>query len=379
MRSAMPMASLKLIRLFLFQLLLAIFLLSSPVLSDGAKDIILQGLNSFRKSMGLPALTINENAACLADVFADQVLEDIPCSSSSPQLQNYPDLLASCDIEVNQTREGAFMPVCVPNLVPHLLLSNYTHASHYVKRLTDAKFTGAGLATEDDWMVLILSTNTPGGNFGSEVDALISHDPMSRGSAGDQQQEVNASDAVDLFKSLNYHRAFLDLPTFVENKETGCLAGELALKLGDQPCNEASRSNPLQLHQFPELLSKCNINMKNNRDGVALPVCVPHLDPTTVFTNYTLTDYAKCINDSNFAEAGLGSKGDWMVVILSTNTAQNATEAGDFALANVLVSTMKEQFAGANSLVSTIGFGHNCLMSFMLRVLVYGGAALAWG
>uniref|UniRef100_A0A2C9VGY5 Uncharacterized GPI-anchored protein At5g19230-like domain-containing protein n=2 Tax=Manihot esculenta TaxID=3983 RepID=A0A2C9VGY5_MANES len=191
------------------------------------------------------------------------------------------------------------------------------------------------------------------------------------------QQQGNASDAVDLFKSLNCHRAFLDLPTFVENKETGCFAGELAQKLGDQPCNEAnssSASNPLQLDQYPEILSKCNIDINNTKDDVALPVCVPQLAPTKVFTNYTRTDYAQYINDSNFAEAGVGSKGDWMVVVLSTNTAQNVTVAGDFALANVLVTTKKGQFAAgsANSLVSKVGFGH-CLMSFLLGMLAYGG------
>uniref|UniRef100_A0A2C9VHA7 Uncharacterized GPI-anchored protein At5g19230-like domain-containing protein n=1 Tax=Manihot esculenta TaxID=3983 RepID=A0A2C9VHA7_MANES len=169
------MAFLKIIRAFLFLLLLAISLLSSPALSDGEEEIVLQGLNSFRTAMSLPALTLNENAACLADKFADQILEDIPCSSNSPLLQNYPDVLAYCGVDVSQTREGAVLPVCVPQLVPNLLLSNLTNALQYVKYLTDAKFTGAGLGTEDNWMVIILSTNTPGGSFGSDINTFISN------------------------------------------------------------------------------------------------------------------------------------------------------------------------------------------------------------
>uniref|UniRef100_A0A2C9VCY2 Uncharacterized GPI-anchored protein At5g19230-like domain-containing protein n=1 Tax=Manihot esculenta TaxID=3983 RepID=A0A2C9VCY2_MANES len=208
------MASLKLVTHFLFLLLLAIFLLSSSVLSDGEEEIVLQGLNSFRTARGLPALTINENAACLADRFADQILEDMTCSATAP-----------------------------------------------------------------------------------------------------------------------YH------------------------------------FNPRQLDHYPELLSKCNTN-NITVGGVVLPVCVPQLAPTTVFTNYTRTDYAKYINDSSFTEAGLGSKGDWMVVVLSTSTSQNTTgPARDFALGNVLISTQNGQVTGAaNSLVSMDGFGH-CLMSFLLGML----------
>ncbi|KAG8648258.1 uncharacterized protein LOC110623808 [Manihot esculenta] len=377
MRSAMPMASLKLVTHFLFLLLLAIFLLSSSVLSDGEEEIVLQGLNSFRTARGLPALTINENAACLADRFADQILEDMTCSATAPyQLQNYPGVLAYCGVDVNQTREGAVMPVCAPQLVPNNLLSNYTRSFQYTRYLSDAKFTGAGLGTEDDWMVVILTTNTPGGNFGSDENTFIYNDPIPQVA---EAKQASASDAVDLFKSLNCHRAFLDLPTFVQNKETGCLAGEIAQKLGNQPCNDGNGSfNPRQLDHYPELLSKCNTN-NITVGGVVLPVCVPQLAPTTVFTNYTRTDYAKYINDSSFTEAGLGSKGDWMVVVLSTSTSQNTTgPARDFALGNVLISTQNGQVTGAaNSLVSMDGFGH-CLMSFLLGMLVYGGVALAW-
>ncbi|KAJ9180218.1 hypothetical protein P3X46_008490 [Hevea brasiliensis] len=162
----------------------------------------------------------------------------------------------------------------------------------------------------------------------------------------------------DLLKCLNCHRAFLDLPAFVKNKEAECLASEVAKDLEEKKCEEASGSNPYQLANHTDLLSKCGINVSHSRDGVVLPVCVPNLDSIEVFTNYTRTQFAKYINDSKFAEAGLGCKGNWMVAVLST-----ATSEGDFA--------------GANSLVSMIGFGH-CLISFLLGMLVFAEVPLGW-
>lgn len=56
------------------------------------------------------------------------------------------------------------MPSCVPNLERTLLLTNYTQ-SQYSRFLNDSKFTGVGFGTEDNWMVVVLTTNTPGGSF----------------------------------------------------------------------------------------------------------------------------------------------------------------------------------------------------------------------
>ncbi|OAY44095.1 uncharacterized GPI-anchored protein At3g06035 [Manihot esculenta] len=165
-------------------------------------------------------------------------------------------------------------------------------------------------------------------------------------------------DDDDLLKCLNCHRAFLDLPTFTKNTKAECLADEVAKNLEKKSCEEAKDSNPYELDKHPELLSKCDINVSHTKDGVVLPVCVPKLDLIAVFTNYTRTYFAKYINDSKFAEAGVASNGDWMVVALSTNT-----PGGDFA--------------GANGLVSMIGLGH-CLVSFLVGMLVFAEVPLGW-
>ncbi|XP_011023590.1 PREDICTED: uncharacterized GPI-anchored protein At5g19250 [Populus euphratica] len=110
--------------LFAFVLLQAIFLLSSPVHCD-EEDDLLQGLNSYRLSLTLPA--------CLADKIADK-LEDQPCTAAraaSPvQIESYPDILSECGIDVNHTTEGVVLPACGPHLVPTLLLTNYTRTTY---------------------------------------------------------------------------------------------------------------------------------------------------------------------------------------------------------------------------------------------------------
>ena len=67
--------------------------------------------------------------------------------------------------------------------------------------------------------------------------------------------------------------------------------------------------------------------------------------------NYTITttsQYAKYLKDSNYAGIGIGSKDNWMVVVLSTNTS-----AGNFSRATSLIAN----FSMRNYLVALfIGF-----------------------
>lgn len=119
----------------------------------------------------------------MADELADD-LEDQPCTtmnaganavpSTQNQLTNYPSLLYKCNIDPNTTIDGVVLPVCVPHLVPTLVLTNYTR-SQYAKYLNDSKFTGAGIGSEDDWTVLVLSTNTPTGTLSSDVSLVSQH------------------------------------------------------------------------------------------------------------------------------------------------------------------------------------------------------------
>ncbi|KAK0602720.1 hypothetical protein LWI29_036303 [Acer saccharum] len=141
---------------------------SLPILGTDDEDNLLQGLNSYRTSLSLPTLAKNENAECLADKIAEE-LDNQPCTAASTikasQLANYNELIDKCKIDVNSTTESAIMPVCVHKLVPSLVLTNYTHSPAYAKHLNNSKFTGAGVGSEDDWMVVILTGNTPAASF----------------------------------------------------------------------------------------------------------------------------------------------------------------------------------------------------------------------
>ncbi|KAM7469294.1 hypothetical protein LguiA_007477 [Lonicera macranthoides] len=144
------------------------------------EDNLLQGINSFRQSSNVPALTKNKNADCLADEIADRQ-ENQPCTRSSghfalpgsrPQLSNYPNQLKKCKVDVNTTRDAVLLPVCVPNRVQTLVLTNYTQ-TQYAAFLNNSRYTGVGIGTEDDWVVVVLTSNTPAETFADAACLLF--------------------------------------------------------------------------------------------------------------------------------------------------------------------------------------------------------------
>ncbi|XP_022930455.1 uncharacterized GPI-anchored protein At3g06035-like [Cucurbita moschata] len=156
---------------FLLPLLLAcILLFNRPVKCDD--DDLHRGINSYRASLNLTALVENDNAECLAEKIADK-FKNQPCtnttgsntiSGTEPQFDDYPNLLAKCNLNISNTRDGTIMPACVPNRVPDLVLTNFTK-SQYSGKLNDTKYTGIGIGTEDDWVVIVLTTSTADGSF----------------------------------------------------------------------------------------------------------------------------------------------------------------------------------------------------------------------
>lgn len=145
------------------------------------ENSLLQGINQYRTSLNLTPLTKNDRAACLASEVADQ-LKNQPCTNTTgantvlgtePQYSNFPNLLSKCHLNVTTTRDGQILPACVPNLEPGLVLSNFT-MSQYSSYLNDTKFTGAGVGSEDNWIVVVLTTSTPDGNYspGTNTDNI---------------------------------------------------------------------------------------------------------------------------------------------------------------------------------------------------------------
>lgn len=143
------------------------------------EDNLLSALNSYRATLNLTTLTQNDRAKCLADKIADQ-FKDQPCTNTTgsntvpgtePEFANYPDLLNKCHLNVTTTRDGAVLPACVPNLDAGLVISNYTQ-SQYSGYLNDTKYSGVGIGSEDNWIVVVLTTSTPEGGFSPGSNAV---------------------------------------------------------------------------------------------------------------------------------------------------------------------------------------------------------------
>ncbi|XP_038875388.1 uncharacterized GPI-anchored protein At5g19250-like [Benincasa hispida] len=169
---------------FLFPLLLAsIFLSNHPVQCDD--DDLHRGINSYRQFLNLTALVENDNAECLAEEIAEK-FKNQPCtnttgsntiSGTEPQFSDFPNLLAKCNLNVSNTRDGTIMPACVPNRVADLVLTNFTK-SQYSGKLNDTKYTGIGIGTEDNWVVVVLTTSTAEGSFAPAVGSTAT--PVSK-------------------------------------------------------------------------------------------------------------------------------------------------------------------------------------------------------
>ncbi|CAI9118557.1 OLC1v1020144C1 [Oldenlandia corymbosa var. corymbosa] len=165
-------------RFLLLSLFLSSILLTTHIVNSADEEQnLLQQINSYRVSVNLTALKENGNAKCLAEGMADE-FRDQPCTNNTgantvpgteTQFSSYPQVLQSCHLNVTTTRDGAIMPACVPNLVPDLVLSNFTQ-SQYASNLNDTKYTGIGIGSKNNWIVVVLTTDTPEGNYATATN-----------------------------------------------------------------------------------------------------------------------------------------------------------------------------------------------------------------
>lgn len=134
------------------------------------------------------ALSTNDNAGCMADEIAES-LEHKACgtmsgpsiiTSTQPRYANYPDIVKKCNIDFNTTTDGVILPVCVPKRVATLVLTNYTQSS-YSSYLNNSRYSGIGIGKEDDWVVVVLTTNTPAGTFSNMAAARLASLSLSWG------------------------------------------------------------------------------------------------------------------------------------------------------------------------------------------------------
>ncbi|KAL5701778.1 hypothetical protein ACHQM5_027082 [Ranunculus cassubicifolius] len=143
-----------------------------------------------------------------------------------------------------------------------------------------------------------------------------------------------ASKEDDLFRGINTYRASLNLPALTENKNAECFADEMADQFKSQPCTNTTGSNTVPgteqtFSNYPDLLKKCGLNLTATKDGMVMPACVPNLTPSLVLTNFTQSQYSGYLNDTKYTGTGIGSEGDWIVVVLSSNTGEGSFAPAD--------------------------------------------------
>ncbi|OIV95115.1 hypothetical protein TanjilG_21505 [Lupinus angustifolius] len=156
-------------------------LLHALINSLDEEDSVFKGINSYRQVQKLTPFIKVSKASCLAEEVAED-LEDEPCENvnqyapgltSSPKIPNLEKHIDKCDININTTIDGVVLPVCVSKLEPTIVLSNYTHTDRYSRYLNNSVYTGAGLGSEHDWMVLVLTTNTTTGSFSASASDAV--------------------------------------------------------------------------------------------------------------------------------------------------------------------------------------------------------------
>lgn len=130
---------------------------------------------------------------------------------------------------------------------------------------------------------------------------------------------------------MNKYRASLNLTALTKNDNAACLAEQIADQYKDQPCTNTTGSNTVpgtenNFASYPEFLSHCHLNITNTRDGQIMPACVPDLDPSLVLMNFTKSQYSGNLNDSTYSGAGIASEGNWIVVVLTTNSSSGSFE-----------------------------------------------------
>jgi hypothetical protein len=175
-----------------------------------------------------------------------------------------------------------------------------------------------------------------------------------------QVLHLRADDEDKLFQEINTYRHSLKLENFTENEKAACLADKIADGLKDKPCDKKLAGHDYsyipgtepKFANFEKLLDKCDIDATTTTDGVILPACAPGVNSTESITNYTKTEYAKFIKNSNYSGAAVGSKRKWIVVILTTASSDG-----------------HGTFSGAVSLVANISMA-NCMVALLLALLL---------
>lgn len=143
-------------------------------------------------------------------------------------------------------------------------------------------------------------------------------------------QSALAADGNSQFlDDINQYRVSLSLPELTSNTGATCVAQQVAETYKGTTCSSTSGTATVsgeepQLNE--SLLSKCNLQLVNVKDGFMGPTCVPAgtsaaTAPKLAASSVTMSQaYTAYLNDSKFVSAGVGSvDNQWYVLALATN------------------------------------------------------------
>ncbi|KAH7543086.1 uncharacterized GPI-anchored protein At5g19250 [Ziziphus jujuba] len=136
-----------------------------------------------------------------------------------------------------------------------------------------------------------------------------------------------------ILKEINTFRKNTNHTEFSHNPNADCFADKVAESLKDEPCSRASDffyqlGMVPRLPNYQQLFGKCNIKANTTKDAMMLPTCVPKLNKTLLIEDYTQSPYNKSLTNPSFTSIGVGSKDQWMVVLVTTNNSSGSFSSG---------------------------------------------------
>lgn len=178
----------------------------------------------------------------------------------------------------------------------------------------------------------------------------------------------------DLLSSINQYRAQQNLSALTLNTGAACVAQQVANQYKGSPCSNTTGADTVS-GQEPQLtqtvLTNCNLQIDNVKDGYIAPECVP---TGTVSASATQVAYANItasptyngeLNNSKYVSAGVGSVDSaWFILILATNTS-----TGDYVSQNLDPS-------GAS--IASICFTLTAILAYVASSLIVSWLGAFW-
>ncbi|XP_010492979.1 PREDICTED: uncharacterized GPI-anchored protein At5g19230-like [Camelina sativa] len=151
----------------------------------------------------------------------------------------------------------------------------------------------------------------------------------------------NSAKEEGLVSGFNIYRKSINITTLAKNENAECFAEEIAGQFNNPPCTNVTGSTLVpetdpRIQNLPKLLAKCRLNTTVIRDGAVMQFCFPKHDQNPDLTKFSPA-VDQNLNDSKFTGIGMGSEsdGEWLVVVLTTNTLEggyaSTTNSGAFA------------------------------------------------